>query len=300
MIPVRQPPLRETPMRADPIRSGLRPLTLGRSGLLGAHNFRAVLLTAGSAELTTGTVTEHMEAPVLLWTPWEEHTRLTIAPGSQDSHLALGPALLSQALRHNPNAADLGYMAERRYIVPLAANLGLEAMIAGSFAGLVAETRDDAPMSASMVESHLAILLVALYRALKSGADDGELGARKSPLASRFVTLIEAHLGERWTVAAFCDALGVTREQLTATCLRSFGRTPGVMVRQRVMMEARRLLEQSTLSVDQIAQRLGFPSSPQFNRFFNTQESQPPGRYRRQFLSGRTQAAAQEDLYAWP
>lgn len=287
-------------MRAEPIRSGLRPQTLGRAGLLGAHNFRALFLTAGSAVLTTAAGGETVEAPVFVWMPWAEDTRLTIAPGSQGSHLVLGAALLSQALRHNPHAADLGYLAERRYVLPLHDAPETATVLANSFQGLVAETRETMAMSDSLVEAHLSIMLVSLYRALKAGPDAPDLRNRMSPLASRFVALVEAHLQERWTVAVFCDALGVTREQLTATCLRSFGRPPGLMVRQRTTMEARRLLEQSTLTVDQIAQRLGFATSPQFNRFFSGFEGVPPGRYRRQFLSGRSTEAVSEELHAWP
>lgn len=295
-----RPTFRETPMRAEPIRSGLRPQTLGRSGILGAQNVRALILTAGSATLMTPAGDEVVQAPVFVWTPWNEGARLTIAPGSQGSHLVLGAALLSKAVRHNPHAADLGYLAERRYVLTLRDMPEVATILANSFQGLVAETRETMAMSESLVEAHLSIMLVSLYRALKAGPDALELHNRMSPLASRFIALVEAHLQERWTVAVFCEALDVTREQLTATCLRSFGRPPGLMIRQRTTMEARRLLEQSTLTVDQIAQRLGFTSSPQFNRFFSGFEGIPPGRYRRQFVSGRRTEAVAGELHAWP
>lgn len=287
-------------MRADHLRPALHPLTLGHSGLLGTHNFRAILLTAGSATLTLGRSSETLTAPVFLWSPWPEDARLVVAGGSQGSHLVLGPALLSQALRHNPNAADLGYMAERRYIVPLKLDAPIVTTLFNSFEGLVSETQDDLTMSMSVIEAHLSIVLVSLYRALKSTLGEFKMGPGQSALASRFIALVEAHLGSRWNVKLFCDQLGVTRDQLTATCLRSFGRPPGVMIRQRTLLEARRLLEQSTLSVDQVADRLGFSNSPQFNRFFSKSEGMPPGRYRRYIHEKRDAAAPSEDLYAWP
>jgi AraC family transcriptional activator of pobA len=269
--------------------------------MLGSHNFRAILLTSGSATLTLGDTQEPVLAPVFVWAPWTERSRLTIAPGSQGSHLLLGPALLSQALRHNPGAADLGYMAERRYIVGLDNDDASAAAISGCFAGLIAETRETGPMAASMIEAQLAILLISLYRALRAGVQEPDaVVTGRSPLASRFVALIEAHLGERWTVGHFCEALGTSREHLHAVSMRSFGRPPGLMIRQRTMLEARRLLEQSSLSVDQVAQRLGFASAPQFNRFFKTLEGMPPGQYRRRLRRASGSRAPRADLYAWP
>jgi AraC family transcriptional activator of pobA len=291
----------ETPLRAERLRPALRPATLGRAGALGTHAFRAVLLSSGSARLTTADTDETMEGPSFLWSPWTAEARLVVAPGSEGRHLLLGPALLSRALRNNPNAAELGYMAERRYTVSLDPSEAHGAALAGSFDGLIAETRQEGLMSASLVEAHLSILLVTLYRAVKAGPHGLQLGPGAAPLASRFVSLVEAHLTERWTVERFCETLGVRRERLHATCLRHFGRPPGLLIRERTIIEARRLLEQSALSIDEIAQRLGFGSGPQFNRFFKALAGMPPGVYRRALRAGAEgPRPAREDLAAWP
>ncbi|MGR3495997.1 helix-turn-helix domain-containing protein [Citreimonas sp.] len=296
----RSPAQTETPLRAEPLRAGLQPLVFGRSGLLGSHNFRALLLSAGTASLQIDETVERLQAPCLLWTPWNTQARLVVAPGSRGHHLVLGASLLSVALRHSPHAAELGYMAERRYVVTLDPADGDAATLQACFEGLAVETRQDRPMSSSLVEAHLSILLVTLYRALKAGPYGLQSGFASSSLGSRFIALIEAHLGERWSVAAFCAALGVGRDRLHATCLRDFGRPPGLMIRQRTMLEARRLLEQSTLSVDQIAQRLGFGSGPQFNHFFKGIEGVPPGAWRRQVRSSDRTRPPPVDLSAWP
>lgn len=296
-----QPPDRspETPLRAETLRPGLHPVRLARSGLSGAHNFRAVYLSGGSATLSGPEGTQRLDAPVFVWTPWTDRDQLTIAPGSQGKHLVLGPGLLSVALRHTPNAADLGYVAERRYVVPLDPADPGTAILSNCLDGLVLESRHEAPMSANIVEAQLSILLVALYRLLTTGRN-GPLPFGRASVPTRFVALIEAHLGARWSVATYCAELGVSREQLHTACIRSFGRAPGVMIRQRMMIEARRLLQQSPLSIDQIAQRLGFGNSPQFNRFFKGMEGVPPGRFRKSMQAGAGRETRAEDLYAWP
>ncbi|SDY62225.1 AraC family transcriptional regulator [Citreimonas salinaria] len=290
----------ETPLRAEPLRAGLQSLVFGRSGLMGVHNVRALLLTSGQASLQIDETAERLQGPSLLWAPWSPQGRLVVAPGSRGHHLVLGPSLLSVALRHSPHAAELGYMAERRYVVSLDEDDGDAATLQACFEGLAIETRQDRPMSASLVEAHLSILLVTLYRALKAGPHGMRAGFAGSPLGSRFIALIEAHLGERWPVAGFCDALGVSRDRLHSACLRDFGRPPGLIIRQRTMLEARRLLEQSTLSVDQIAQRLGFGSGSQFNHFFKGIEGIPPGTWRRRLRSSDRPRPPPTDLSAWP
>ena len=55
-------PHRETPLRAEALRSALQPVTLGRSGLNGSHNFRALLLTSGSATFMSETAEDALAA----------------------------------------------------------------------------------------------------------------------------------------------------------------------------------------------------------------------------------------------
>ena len=290
---------KETPLRAEMLRPGLHPIRLARSGLSGSHNFRALYLESGSAELIAGSGSERLEAPVFLWAPWVDGDRLTVAPGSVGKHLVMGAGFLSMALRTMPNAADLSYIAERRYVVVLEPGATATETLSNCLDGLVWESRQEAPMSINIVEAQLSILLVTLYRMLAATSPAAMPGGA-TPVTTRFIALIEAHLGERWGIADYCDALGVTREQLHAICIRHFKRAPGLMIRQRMLVEARRLLQQSPLSIDQIALRLGFNSSPQFNRFFKGMEGVPPGRFRRQMQGMSAGEAQQQDLFAWP
>ena len=291
----------ETPLRAEALRKTLQPHILGHSGLIGRQNFRAILLQSGRAELTGAGEALRLQAPAMLWTPWTEAMRLTIAPGSAGRHLLTGPAVLSLALRHNANAAELGHLIERRYVVDLGDDPDCAATLAGSFDGLMQETREAGAMSSNLIEAHLAVLLITLYRRLRAAHADLSFASGVVPLASRFIAAVETHLHERWSVERYCASLDVTRDQLHAACLRSYNRTPGLLIRQRTILEARRLLEQSTLTVDQIALRLGFSGSPQFNRYFRSFEGVPPGRFRKQIIAlSADRAAPVVDLAAWP
>ena len=254
----------ETPLRAEALRKTLQPHILGHSGLIGRQNFRAILLQSGRAELTGSGEPLRLQAPAMLWTPWTEAMRLTIAPGSAGRHLLTGPAVLSLALRHNANAAELGHMIERRYVVdlsddPTCADTSVcrppPVEICGDGIdnddnGLMQETREAGAMSSNLIEAHLAVLLITLYRRLRAAHADLSFVSGVVPLASRFIAAVETHLHERWTVERYCTSLDVTRDQLHAACLRSYQRTPGLLIRGDPRRLLRRLRQNAPRGPD--------------------------------------------------
>jgi AraC-like DNA-binding protein len=80
--------------------------------------------------------------------------------------------------------------------------------------------------------------------------------------------LIELHYRQNLSVEAFASLLGVTRPHLHDTCLRGTGRTPLALIHDRVISEAKLMLEQTELLVEQVAYGLGFREPAYFNRFF--------------------------------
>lgn len=290
-------------MRAERLQPALQPRVLGRAGLVGAHNFRAILLETGRATIRAPVGETAIIGPAVAWLPWRDGMRLHIAAGAQGFHLSFGPAFLGQALRHNPAAPELGFMAERPYVLtldPVRSDPTRTEALRGCFTGLLAESEAVGPMSGALVDAHLSVLLITLYRGLKAEHLDLNLTRAVPPLASRFISLVEAHLGERWTVERYAATLEVSRDRLHDACIRTFRRAPGLLIRLRVVMEARRLLEQSTLSIDQIAARLGFGGAPQFSRAFRAMEGMAPGQYRRQTRLPGWADAEPRDLHAWP
>ena len=76
------------------------------------------------------------------------------------------------------------------------------------------------------------------------------------------------------------DRLGVTVRHLNACVRRSTGRTAATTLRERIHLEARRLLLQSSLPVSAIAEQLGFDDAPYFVRFFKRHAGVTPGAFR--------------------
>ncbi|MBL0929291.1 MAG: helix-turn-helix domain-containing protein, partial [Alphaproteobacteria bacterium] len=78
----------------------------------------------------------------------------------------------------------------------------------------------------------------------------------------------------------FPRALGVSTTHLTRTCRQIVGRSATQIMQERLMIEARRDLVYTALSISQIAFQLGFSDPAYFSRFFATHAGTSPKTYR--------------------
>lgn len=289
----------DQPVRAERFQSALQMRVLATAGLMTGQSFRAILLERGEAVLRTEGEEISLFAPLSAWLPWHEGARLTISAGAKGAHLLLGRNTLERLLQRGAEASQLRFLAERRAVMQLTdRNRGA---VNASFEGILAETLAPGPMSSSIVDSYLHVLLVQFYRSQTIGSPSGvEIGG-SAAIASQFITLVETNYRNHWNVQRYADALGISRDRLTDICNAVHDRPPGTLIRTRLALEARMILENTTLSLDRIAGALGFGGSAQFNRFFTSQVGSPPGRYRKQHRGAKEkQKPPVSAVYEWP
>lgn len=289
-----------TTIRAERFRAALQTRVLGRAGLGERDNLRALFLERGTATLRPADAAPMVvTGPAMGWFPWRDDMRLDLAAGAQGTHLLLGAGTLGRVLQHRPEEPELRFSAGRMAVLRLEDDVPARAMAAACFGGILTETVKPGPMAQGVAQSLLHILLVQFHRAQTRG-QPGE-GPGPSTLAAHFTALVEAHFRDRWTVARYALALGVSRDRLNDICQRAHGRSSARLIRDRLVLEARIYLESSSLTLDQIAAALGFASAAQFNSFFRLMEDRPPGRYR----TDQRRAAGEGQVrlsapYDWP
>ncbi len=131
----------------------------------------------------------------------------------------------------------------------------------------------------------LAYLNVVLVEALRLY----EASPKRSPadaslhLSREFRIAAEQYYLERKKVQEYAGMLGVTTNHLVKTVRKAMGMTPGQILRDRLMLEAKRLLVHTPGSIAEIAHELAFSAPSQFGRWFRTMEGTSPGRFRQQF-----------------
>lgn len=79
--------------------------------------------------------------------------------------------------------------------------------------------------------------------------------------------------------------LGVSASRLHESCQIVAGTSPAALLHDRVVIEAKRLLVYSGVSVAEIAHRLGFEDPAYFSRFFSQRAGCSPRAYRVEALA---------------
>lgn len=98
--------------------------------------------------------------------------------------------------------------------------------------------------------------------------------------AEAFCALIEENFNKSWTVEGYATQIGTSAPHLTRICTRILGLPPIELVRQRRILEAKRLLEYTRLSISEVAHRSGFKDPAFFSRTFKRVVGQSPKTYR--------------------
>jgi len=128
----------------------------------------------------------------------------------------------------------------------------------------------------------LAMLVVALRMLPVEDALAMPDRGHHASLVARFRARIEDRFRLRESIATHADVLGTSETSLRMACARIAARSPAAMLDQRAMLEARRALIYSNLSVAEIGYALGFADPAYFTRFFTRHSGQSPREYRRQ------------------
>ncbi|WP_030776715.1 helix-turn-helix transcriptional regulator [Streptomyces sp. NRRL S-920] len=129
-----------------------------------------------------------------------------------------------------------------------------------------------------------ALLHVLVVRAARQPAPQPAVlppPSRPGSVAAEFVALLGTPEGAPHSVRTCAEHLGVSVSYLSEAVKASTGRTPGELIRQARVHEAKRLLLRTELSVRQIAGRVGFGDPAYFCRFFRRETGASPGDFRR-------------------
>ncbi len=104
---------------------------------------------------------------------------------------------------------------------------------------------------------------------------------RRSMLVKRFKQLIEENYHLNFAVRDYAEKLAVTPNHLTETVRELTGRTSNDMIHERTIIEAKKLLRYTELSVSQVAYELHFKDPSYFARFFKKHAGLSPDQFRK-------------------
>ena len=141
------------------------------------------------------------------------------------------------------------------------------------------------PFADRAARHQIGLLAIWLERQRKGISDDSPRGMSSANpnerLTARYTALLEREYGSALNVTDYAKALGVTPTHLTRACRASCGRSALQVMRERRLYEARRLLTETDVPVQDIAHNLGFSTPAYFSRAFSATTGKAPSLYRK-------------------
>lgn len=146
------------------------------------------------------------------------------------------------------------------------------------------EYRAEKFRSGSVLRSYLHILLVEMQRICATREERirsvQESDDAMPSLVRHFKQLIAQQFVTEQSVQAYADQLGVTISHLNNTVKAVTGQTPGQLIRQEVVLEAKRLFTHTDLTSTEIGYRLSFEDPSYFGRFFKREMAMTTTQFR--------------------
>lgn len=116
---------------------------------------------------------------------------------------------------------------------------------------------------------YLKAALVKYKRYFNLGTDSILLKKNhKSTLAQNFKELIDMKFKEWKFPKEYANEMCITPHYLSTISKAKFGKSAGIIIKERIILEAERLLKSTDLTVNEIGGRLGFSDKSNFNKYF--------------------------------
>jgi AraC family transcriptional activator of pobA len=235
------------------------------------HLHQVFLIASGDAVLEADGTRHVLATPGLISLPRGVVHSFAFAKGTEGYVLTVPvqefPALFGEAA---PLAAAAGHFRLGR---------ADEATVA-LFGALHAEYQGSGPLRNALVAA-LAVQIIC--QALRDLVPTGAAPPAQDARLARFDSLILAHLRQKWQVADYARALGLSPRHLSRLCQAATGLTAARQIEAATFREARRLLVYTRMPVAAVGYHLGFDDPSYFSRAFQRHAGLAPAAYRARF-----------------
>jgi AraC-like DNA-binding protein len=144
------------------------------------------------------------------------------------------------------------------------------------------EFGDNTPFQLNVLRSYLNILLFEIQKlCAKNGIKDVKTMFVHEKMIN-FENALNTHFAQSRLPSFYAKLLHISESYLNRLCKQYRGKSAGEVIRERVCIEAQRLLLHTQMSVAQVADTLGFDSVSYFVTFFKKQFDKTPETFRKQ------------------
>jgi AraC family transcriptional activator of pobA len=235
-------------------------------------------LEDGRGEMRTERGAFSFTAPCFLLVPARLVHGFTWQPGTTGRVLTVATTYLQELLAADPALAGL---FTEPSCLPMAPDSEEMRFAAATFGRLAREIAWRAPGQAMAIDAQLTSLLVEAARlSLGAGGRAGHARSVQAELVARFREAIEVEFTRSHDLAKYAKTLDVSVTQLRAACRKVARQPPSMLIQDRVIIEAKRILIYTDATVSAAAYRLGFEDPAYFSRLFLKRTGLSPRAFR--------------------
>lgn len=145
------------------------------------------------------------------------------------------------------------------------------------------EYKGNSPYRNLMIESLLGSIMVWLIRnALQAGQERPRAVGRGGRHFAAFCQLVEEAYAKQHPIAWYAKKLGITAAHLNVLCRQAVNRSALELVHERMLLEAKRSLVYTAMTISAVSYTLGFADPAYFTRFFKRETGMSPKDFRLQ------------------
>jgi AraC-like DNA-binding protein len=150
---------------------------------------------------------------------------------------------------------------------------------------ILKEGQHEAPVNDDLVKVLLMRLFIEVAR-FQATLEPSSPSNYNHTLLNNFIALIESNYATLKLPKQYANLLYITPNHLNALCNDFLGVSAGSLIRDRVLLEAKRLLINVDLRISEIADQLNFSDQSYFIKFFKKHEGLTPEKFRKSIIHG--------------
>lgn len=244
-----------------------------------AHNhdyYEMFWVTWGSVLLRVD-LAEYLIGPDMIYcvSPGQVH-QVQIAEGSGGFVLSFMAPFLNQVDHEFARTCQINLfqLISRGYVITIRQEIVVE--IHEIVTRMIMEFNHEYSFKIQLLSRYFKILLIYLNRQFQESLETFQqtLGTfqltRERELVNSFLTMLEKQYKEKKMVADYASLLLLTPNYLNQIVKKITGYSAGYHIRQRVILEAKRMGRYSDAGMKEIGYTLGFSDCSHFSKFFKT------------------------------
>lgn len=240
--------------------------------------FQLLLAVGGGGELRADSLIQDFRAPALVTVPPGVVHGYRFQPGTEGWVVTLSDSFAGESL--GPRDAEIGPVLTEARLMPLAPDDATTRELRAQFAAIAQEFRTPALGSLAAIAAHIRLIFVAQARLRQADRQAALARDADAELFARFRNLVESHYRHHRAISAYAKDLAVTEKRLTAACRRVMGKAPLDVIHARLLIEAKRNLLYTSMTIAEAGYALGFRDPAYFTRFFTRRAGMAPKQFK--------------------